>query len=55
MKFILFVEGKSEKQALKPFLKKWLDPKLPQKVRIELVDLGGWSNLVKDAEPKLGC
>ena len=52
MKFVLFVEGDTENKALSPFLKRWLDPQLPQPVKIESVRFGGWSELVKDAGKK---
>ncbi len=52
MKFILFVEGDTEKKALSPFLKKWLDPQLPQPIKIEHEYFQGWSELVKDAADK---
>jgi hypothetical protein len=31
MKFVLFVEGYTEKKALPEFLKRWLDPRLSQR------------------------
>jgi len=34
MKFILFVEGRTEDKALPAFLKKWLDPRLESPVGI---------------------
>ncbi len=52
MKFILFVEGDTEKKVLPPFLKKWLDPQLPQRVKIDYEYFQGWSELVKDAASK---
>lgn len=52
MKFILFVEGHTEKKALPQFLKKWLDPKLPSPVGIKTVRFEGWPELVKDAPLK---
>ncbi len=52
MKFILFVEGYTEHKALPQFLKKWLDPKLPNPVGIKTVRFEGWPELVKDAPIK---
>lgn len=52
MKFILFVEGHTENKALPQFLKKWLDPKLPNPVGIKTVRFEGWAELVKDAPLK---
>ena len=52
MKFILFVEGYTENKALPQFLKKWLDPQLPNPVGIKTVRFEGWPELVKDAPLK---
>lgn len=37
MRFLLFVEGQTEKYALRDFLKRWLDPKLKSRVGIDVV------------------
>ena len=42
MKFVLFVEGHTEK-AIPSFLKRWIDPQLNQRVRIQPVVFEGWS------------
>jgi hypothetical protein len=52
MKFILFVEGYTEHKALPQFLKKWLDPQLPNPVGIITVRFEGWPELVKDTPLK---
>jgi len=52
MMFVLLVEGDTEQKTLSPFLKRWLDPQLPQPVKIEVVRFGGWSELIKDAPKK---
>jgi hypothetical protein len=44
LKFILFVEGDTERQALPNFLKRWLDPQLPQPVGISPVCFYGNDN-----------
>lgn len=49
MKFVLFVEGETERRVLPPFLKKWLDPRVPQRITIEAVNLKGGSNVVKES------
>ena len=41
MKFILFVEGYTEKKALSDFLKRWIDPKLDQRVGLKVVRFKG--------------
>lgn len=37
MRFLLFVEGQTEKYALRDFLKRWLDPKLESRVGIDVI------------------
>ena len=48
MKFVLFVEGYTEKKVIAPFLRKWLDKRLDERVGIKLVRFNGWKELVKD-------
>jgi hypothetical protein len=48
MKFVLFVEGETERRVAPAFLKRWLDPKLAQNVGIQPVMFSGWSDLVKN-------
>lgn len=52
MKFVLFVEGHTEKEVLSGFLKRWLDPKLSNPVGISTVRFDGWAELVKDSPTK---
>jgi hypothetical protein len=53
MKFVLFVEGHTEKKCLQGFLKKWLDAQeLQQRVGIQVVRFPGWPELVKDSPTK---
>ncbi len=52
MKFLLFVEGYTERDAVPSFLKRWLDPKLPKPVGIQCVRFEGWSDMVKNAPTK---
>lgn len=52
MKFILFVEGYTEKQGIPAFLKRYLDPRLSRPVGIKPVRFDGWAELVKDASRK---
>jgi hypothetical protein len=51
-KFVLFVEGKTERLAVPAFLKRWLDPQLDRSVGIKPVRFEGWAELVKDAPVK---
>lgn len=48
MRFILFVEGYTEREAVGPFLKRWLDPQLDQPVGVQVVRFNGWRHLVDD-------
>jgi len=52
MKFVLFVEGPTERLALPSFLKRWLDARLNQPVGIQPVKFEGWPELVKDCPRK---
>lgn len=42
MRFLLFVEGHTEKYALRDFLKRWLDPKLESRVGIDVILFEGY-------------
>lgn len=53
MKLVLFVEGYTEQKALPSFFKRWLDPKLPQRIRIQVVRFDGWSEYSKDIAKKV--
>ncbi|MBN1581159.1 MAG: DUF4276 family protein [Anaerolineae bacterium] len=53
MKFVLFVEGHTEKKTIAEFLKRWLDPRLDQKVGIQAVRFDGWSEMVNDLPVKV--
>lgn len=52
MKFILFIEGHTEKKALPQFLKRWFDQRLSQPVGIKTVRFEGWHDLVNEAPKK---
>jgi hypothetical protein len=54
MKFVIFVEGYTEKEALPGFFRRWLDPRLKQRVGIQIVRFEGWSELIKDSPIKAG-
>ena len=47
MKFVLFVEGETERTVLPAFLKRWLDRRVGEKVRIPRpVRFRGWARMV---------
>jgi hypothetical protein len=52
MRFVLFVEGHTERKAVPQFLKKWLDAKLTQPVGIQPVRFEGWSEFIGDVDKK---
>lgn len=57
MKFVLFCEGHTEVKALPDFLKRWLDNKLKQPVRVKTVRFNGWKpmwdDLIKNKKPQM--
>ena len=54
MKFILLVEGKTERDAAAAFLKRWLDPRLRQAVGIQTVPFDGYADLIHKMATKAG-
>jgi len=52
MKFVLFAEGKTEKTVLADFFKRWLDPRLAQRVGISVVRFNGWSHYLSDIKSR---
>lgn len=53
MKFVLFVEGHTEENVLADFFKRWLDPRLPQRVGIKSVVLTGWQTYYNEIARKV--
>lgn len=53
MKFILFVEGYSEKKALPAFIKRWLDDQLDPKVGLKVVRFEGWADYNREVQKKV--
>ena len=47
MKFVLLVEGETEKQAAAAFLKRWLEPQLTQRVGMQVVHFTGWAEMAR--------
>ena len=46
MKFVLLVEGQTERDSAAAFLKRWLDPRLRQPVAIQVVAFNGYADMV---------
>jgi hypothetical protein len=53
VKLVLFVEGKTEYMGVGGFLKRWLDARLPQRVRIAPVKFNGISDYCGDLKKKV--
>lgn len=53
MKFVLFVEGHTERRVLPDFLKRWLDPQMRQPVGIQVVQFEGWPEYVAEIAKKV--
>ena len=52
MKFVLFVEGYTEKKSIAAFLQRWLNRRLESPVGIQTVRFDGWAEMVKDLHRK---
>lgn len=53
MKFVLFVEGHTEKLAVPQFIKRWLDPHLSRPVGIKVSRFEGWNEYARDIRQKV--
>lgn len=52
MRFILLVEGQTERGTAASFLKRWLDPQLKQPVGIQVAAFDGYADLVRKMATK---
>jgi hypothetical protein len=52
MKFILLVEGQTERKVIAEFLKRWLDPQLQHAIGIQTVSFDGYADLVRKMATK---
>ena len=50
MKFVMLVEGATEKRAIAGFLKRWLDPLLRQRVGVQPINCQGNTRLIRKAQ-----
>jgi hypothetical protein len=48
VKFVLFVEGHTEKKALPEFVRRWLDRELDTRVGIQIVRFEGWPEMWRE-------
>ncbi|MBM4092949.1 MAG: DUF4276 family protein [Planctomycetes bacterium] len=52
MKYILLVEGRTERDTAAAFLKRWLDPRLQRPVGVQTVPFNGYGDLVRKMATK---
>lgn len=52
MRFILFVEGKTEKTVLSDFIRRWLNGQFRDNIGINVVKFEGWPQYLKDVGKK---
>ncbi|MEO8495026.1 MAG: DUF4276 family protein [Planctomycetota bacterium] len=52
MKFVMLVEGQTERDSAAAFLKRWLDPQLTRPVGIQTVPFDGYADLVRKMATK---
>jgi hypothetical protein len=52
MKFVLLVEGETERRSLPEFLGRGLNQQLNKKVGIDTIDMRGWSNFTKEVRKR---
>ena len=52
MKFVLLVEGQTERDGLQAFFKRWLDARLTQPVGLQPVSFDGFADLVRKVATK---
>jgi hypothetical protein len=52
MRFVLLVEGQTERDSAAAFLKRWLDPQLSQPVGIQSVAFDGYADLMRKMSTK---
>ena len=52
MKFVMLVEGKTERDSAAGFIKRWLDPRLRQPVGIQVVSFDGYADLTRKIQTK---
>lgn len=53
MKIKLFVEGQTERAALQEYLKRWLDPRLPSRIGVQVVAFEGWRDYYDEIAVKV--
>jgi hypothetical protein len=52
MKFVILCEGETERRVLGDLLRKWLNPRVSQRVGFTCPNLEGWQKVVSDAQKR---
>ena len=52
MKFVLFIEGETERVVVPRFAKRWLDGRLKQPVGMKVVKFNGWPEFEREIKTK---
>ncbi len=52
MKFILFVEGQTEKNSIADLIKRWVDPRLSKPVRISVIAFRGFGEYLSEIKTR---
>lgn len=53
MKFLLFVEGRTEKRVVADFIKRWLDPRLSAPVGISVIQFKGFGEYLQEIKDRV--
>lgn len=53
MKFLLFVEGRTEKNSIADFIKGWLGPRLSRPVGISVIEFKGFGEYLKEIKERV--
>ena len=53
MKFLLFVEGQTEKRSIADFIKGWLDPRLNRPIGISVIQFKGFGEYLKEIKERV--
>ena len=52
MRFVILCEGKTERDVLGDLLRKWLNPRVKERIGFTCPNLEGWQNVVAEAQKK---
>jgi len=52
MRFVVLTEGKTEKEVIASFLRRWLKTQFQQNIGVSVVKFEGWSDYLRHVEVK---